>query len=105
MSNLYSITHSQEAMRRLFRVGHDLTSNLPPLPAVYPDTMGADCSHRTRWRELAFHIVLGLLAATESWQCRLPAFDEVLRDHQRWCRPGFIKSIRLYRSRMRTPKA
>lgn len=65
MSNLYSITHSQEAMRRLFRVGHDLTSNLPPLPAVYPDTMGADCSHRTRWRELAFHIVLGLLAATD----------------------------------------
>jgi putative SOS response-associated peptidase YedK len=39
MCNLYSITRSQEAMRRLFRFGRDLTGNLPPLPAVYPDMM------------------------------------------------------------------
>jgi putative SOS response-associated peptidase YedK len=37
MCNLYSITRSQEAMRRLFRIARDLTGNLPPLPAVYPD--------------------------------------------------------------------
>ena len=39
MCNLYSITRSQEAMRRLFRVTRDLTGNLPGLPAVFPDTM------------------------------------------------------------------
>src|ERR1700745_629326 len=39
MCNLYSITRSQEAMRRAFRVMRDLTGNLPILPAVFPDTM------------------------------------------------------------------
>jgi putative SOS response-associated peptidase YedK len=39
MWNLYSITRSQEAMRRLFRVKRDFTGNLAALPAVYPDTM------------------------------------------------------------------
>jgi putative SOS response-associated peptidase YedK len=39
MCNLYSITRSQEAMRRLFRVNRDLTGNLPSLPAVFPDTL------------------------------------------------------------------
>jgi putative SOS response-associated peptidase YedK len=39
MCNLYSITRSQEAMRRLFAVAHDLTGNLPPLPDVFPDQM------------------------------------------------------------------
>ena len=39
MCNLYSITHGQEAIRRLFRVTRDLTGNLPALPAVYPNTM------------------------------------------------------------------
>jgi putative SOS response-associated peptidase YedK len=39
MCNLYSITRSQEAMRRLFRIKRDLTGNLPSLPAVLPDTM------------------------------------------------------------------
>ena len=37
MCNLYSITRSQEAMRRLFAVDEDLTGNLPPLPDVFPD--------------------------------------------------------------------
>jgi hypothetical protein len=32
MCNLYSITRSQEAIRRLFRIGRDLTGNMPPLP-------------------------------------------------------------------------
>jgi putative SOS response-associated peptidase YedK len=39
MCNLYSVTRSQEAMRRLFRVKRDLTGNLPSFPAIYPDTM------------------------------------------------------------------
>jgi putative SOS response-associated peptidase YedK len=39
MCNLYSVTHSQEAMRRLFRVNRDLLGNFPGLPAVFPDTM------------------------------------------------------------------
>lgn len=37
MCNLYSVTTNQEAMRRLFRVGRDLTGNLPPLPGIFPD--------------------------------------------------------------------
>ena len=39
MCNLYSITRSQEAMRRLFAAARDLTGNLPPLPDVYPDQL------------------------------------------------------------------
>ena len=39
MCNLYSITRTQEAMRRLFRVHRDLLGKFPGLPAVYPDTM------------------------------------------------------------------
>jgi putative SOS response-associated peptidase YedK len=39
MCNLYSITRNQEAMRRLFRAVRDTAGNLPPLSAVYPDTM------------------------------------------------------------------
>lgn len=39
MCNLYSITRSQEAMRRLFAIADDLTGNLPALPDVFPDQM------------------------------------------------------------------
>lgn len=39
MCNLYSITRSQEAMRRLFRISRDLAGNLPIMPAVFPDMM------------------------------------------------------------------
>jgi hypothetical protein len=39
MCNLYSVTRSQEAMWRLFRVKRDLIGNLPSLPAVFPDMM------------------------------------------------------------------
>jgi putative SOS response-associated peptidase YedK len=39
MCNLYSITRSQEAIRRLFRVHRDFLGNFPGLPAVFPDTM------------------------------------------------------------------
>jgi putative SOS response-associated peptidase YedK len=39
MCNLYSITSSQAAIRQLARASRDLTGNLPPLPAVFPDQM------------------------------------------------------------------
>ena len=39
MCNLYSITRSQEAMRRLFAAAHDLMGNLPPPPDIYPDQL------------------------------------------------------------------
>ena len=39
MCNLYSITRSQEAMRRLFAINRDLTGNLPPIPGVFPDQL------------------------------------------------------------------
>jgi putative SOS response-associated peptidase YedK len=37
--NLYSITRSQEAIRRLFAAYRDTTGNLPPLPDVFPDQL------------------------------------------------------------------
>ena len=39
MCNLYSITSSQAAIRELARAMRDLTGNLAPLPAVFPDRM------------------------------------------------------------------
>jgi putative SOS response-associated peptidase YedK len=39
MCNLYSMTRAQEAMRRLFKASRDLIGNLPPLSAIFPDTM------------------------------------------------------------------
>lgn len=39
MCNLYSMTRSQEAMRRLFGIGRDSTGNLPAMPAIFPDQM------------------------------------------------------------------
>jgi putative SOS response-associated peptidase YedK len=37
--NLYSVTKSQDAIRRLFKVERDTTGNLPPLPGIFPDYM------------------------------------------------------------------
>jgi putative SOS response-associated peptidase YedK len=37
MCSLYSVTTNQEAIRSLFKVGRDLTGNLPWLPGVFPD--------------------------------------------------------------------
>ena len=39
MCNLYSITRSQDAMRRLFAIDEDCAGNLPPLPDVFPDQL------------------------------------------------------------------
>jgi len=33
------MTRNREAIRRLFRVRRDLTGNLPPLAAIFPDMM------------------------------------------------------------------
>jgi hypothetical protein len=37
MCNLYSITASQDAIRRLFGVASDSAGNLPSMPGVFPD--------------------------------------------------------------------
>ncbi len=39
MCNLYSITKSQRAIRDLVKAIRDLTGNLQPLPAVFPNRM------------------------------------------------------------------
>jgi putative SOS response-associated peptidase YedK len=39
MCNLYSLTKGQAAIRQLFKAARDLSGNLPPLPAIYPDGM------------------------------------------------------------------
>ena len=55
MCNLYSVTRSQEAIRRAFRVMRDLTGNLPSLPAVFPDTLAPVVrTARDGERELTF---------------------------------------------------
>ncbi len=41
MWNLYSITRSQDSIRRAIRVMRYRAGNLPSLPAVYPDTMAS----------------------------------------------------------------
>jgi putative SOS response-associated peptidase YedK len=37
MCNLYSLTKSQDAIRKLFSVGRDNAGNLPPMPGIFPD--------------------------------------------------------------------
>ncbi len=37
MCNLYSMTKSQDAMRKLFGVTNDYTGNLPIYPGIFPD--------------------------------------------------------------------
>ena len=39
MCNLYSLTRTPEELRRAFRIMHDRTGNLPPLPDVFPDQL------------------------------------------------------------------
>lgn len=39
MCNLYSMTRTQEAMRRLFKVQRDNAGNVPSLPAIFPDQL------------------------------------------------------------------
>jgi hypothetical protein len=37
MSNLYSVTKSQQAIRDLVKATRDLTGNMPSLPAIFPN--------------------------------------------------------------------
>src|SRR5205823_10463375 len=39
LCNLYSMTKTQEAMRRLFKVQNDRAGNLPSLPDIFPDQL------------------------------------------------------------------
>jgi putative SOS response-associated peptidase YedK len=39
MCNLYSLTRSQDEIRRLTRAIRDTTGNLPPLPGIFPDQL------------------------------------------------------------------
>jgi putative SOS response-associated peptidase YedK len=52
MCNLYSVTKSQEAIRRWFAVRHDRAGNLPPLPGVFPDGMAPIVRATREGREL-----------------------------------------------------
>lgn len=47
MCNLYSHTKGQQATRELARAMRDLTGNLPPLPAIFPDRMAPVVRHGT----------------------------------------------------------
>ncbi|MFY9289246.1 MAG: SOS response-associated peptidase family protein [Methylorubrum rhodinum] len=38
MCNLYSLTKSQDEIRRAFRIDTDRAGNLPPLPGIFPNT-------------------------------------------------------------------
>ncbi len=38
MCNLYSVTKGQDAIRQIAKAMRDTTGNLPPLPAIFPDT-------------------------------------------------------------------
>jgi len=39
MCNLYSVTKGQQAIRQLAHAIEDTTGNLPPLPAIFPDSL------------------------------------------------------------------
>jgi putative SOS response-associated peptidase YedK len=53
MCNLYSMTKNQAAIRNLFKVDHDITGNLPPMPAIFPDKMAPIVRNSADGRESA----------------------------------------------------
>ncbi|MDR6660820.1 putative SOS response-associated peptidase YedK [Tardiphaga robiniae] len=53
MCNLYSMTKNQAAIRNLFKVDHDITGNLPPMPGIFPDKMAPIVRNSADGRELA----------------------------------------------------
>jgi hypothetical protein len=68
MCNLYSLTRSQEAMRRLFTCHARLDGQSSRPSGRLPGYDGAGCSCRSRWRARAHHDALGFSAAAD-WQC------------------------------------
>jgi hypothetical protein len=79
MSNLYSVTRSQEAMRRLFRVKRDLTGNLPSLPNCGPmlhsrhrraaNPSAKNCSAHTHYEFARSPELFGTGLVTEEISC------------------------------------
>ena len=90
MCNLYAMTGNQAAIRRLFRVDHDLTGNLPPLPAIYPDSL-APVVRVNRDGEVELVMMrwgfppppnVGAAPVTNIRNCRSPYW-------RGWLKPGF----------------
>ncbi|WP_407529497.1 SOS response-associated peptidase [Methylobacterium oryzisoli] len=52
MCNLYSLTRSQDEIRRIFAVKRDDTGNLPPLPGIFPDQLAPVVRAAESGREL-----------------------------------------------------
>lgn len=52
MCNLYSVSRSQDEIRRLFEIASDRTGNLPPLPGIFPDQMAPVIRQTGDGREL-----------------------------------------------------
>ena len=55
MCNLYSLTKSQDEIRRAFRIDADRTGNLPPLPGIFPNTAAPIVHVADGRRVLAMH--------------------------------------------------
>ncbi|MFG5121035.1 SOS response-associated peptidase [Methylorubrum sp. POS3] len=55
MCNLYSLTKSQDEIRRAFRIDDDRTGNLPPLPGIFPNTAAPIIHNHEGRRVLAMH--------------------------------------------------
>jgi hypothetical protein len=80
MCNLYSITRSQEAIRRAFRVMRDRTGNLPVLPGIFADTM-APVVHTSREGHAgAFDEVRGLGHVAFWIDCRSNRLTEAVTE-------------------------
>jgi len=52
MCNLYSLTKSQDAIRRLFAVAKDSAGNMRPLPGIFPNYLAPVVRSSTDGREL-----------------------------------------------------
>jgi putative SOS response-associated peptidase YedK len=63
MCNLYSVTRGQAAIRELTSAMTDITSNLPPLPGIYPDYAAPIVRNQPGGRELT-------MARWASFHCR-----------------------------------
>ena len=52
LCNLYSLTKSQDAIRRLFAVSKDSAGNMPPLPGIFPNYLAPVVRNSPDGREL-----------------------------------------------------
>ena len=63
MCNLYSLTRTPEELRRAFRIMHDRTGNLPPLPDIFPDQLAPVVRTEEGWRARADDDAVGFPAS------------------------------------------